>query len=375
MKSRLIVLILACSLLLTGCSGILEREYRSVSRHVSQTSDTEDTSALRVENYSDLVNSVQYFVSAGEETGTVHLYQYSGDIEQDLTDAANEVLTQDPLGNWALRDIQFTWSRIVSYYECVFTFDYRRSVDEIKDLDTIVGSFAIRQALQEALSDYDPALLLETNSYYADKELLLSLIREAYYSAPGTAMGYPGVTINIYPEDPSASWHIVELNFSYPKSQTLLQQQAQQVLAEAAALTGAAPGEGEVGCWLLYSRLAEKMEYASDGSPSVYAALVSGPADSQGAALAYHLLCSRAGIQCITVQGTLDGAPHWWNMVQIDDRWHHVDVTAGSDEDSFLSTDSQMTGRYIWDQSGYPKCSDALPETDEAAMNGAAQTE
>ena len=65
MKRNLLPLLLCLSLLLTGCSSILEREYRSVSRHVSQTSDADDTSALRVENYSDLVNSVLYFVSAG----------------------------------------------------------------------------------------------------------------------------------------------------------------------------------------------------------------------------------------------------------------------------------------------------------------------
>lgn len=375
MKRNLLLLLLCLSLLLTGCSSILEREYRSVSRHISQTSDADDTSALRVENYSDLVNSVQYFVSAGETEGVVHLYQYSGDVEQDLESAAQEVLTRDPLGSWALRDIQFSWSRIVSYYECVFTFDYRRSAEEISELDTIVGSSAIRQTLKETLADYSASLLLETNSYYADKELLLSLIQEAYYASPGTAMGYPGVTINIYPEDSSASWHIVELRFTYSKSQTVLQQQAQQVLAEAAALAGASPGEGEVGCWLLYSRLSEKMNYASDGSASVYAALVSGTTDSQGAALAYHLLCSRAGIQCTTVQGTLDGTPHWWNLVEIDGLWRHVDVTAGDDQEAFLRTDSQMTERYIWDQSGYPQCPDALPETEEAAPTTAAQTE
>lgn len=371
MKRIVLIVILSLSLLLTGCSDILKREYRSVSRHVSQTSDEEDHSALRVETYSDLVNSVQYFVSTGEQEGIVHLYQYSGDVEQDLSDACQEVLTRDPLGCWALRDIEFTCNKIVSYYECIFTFDYRRSTEEISGLKTIVGSSAIRQALQECMSDYESAFLLETNSYYANKELLLSLIQEAYYNAPGSALGYPKVSISIYPEDSSAAWHIVEVSFSYLKSQTVLQQQAQQVMAQAAALTGVAPGEGEVGCWLLYSRLSEEMNYASDGDASVYAALVSGTADSQGAALAYHLLCSRAGIDCTTVQGTLDGAPHWWNIVCTNGIWRHVDVTAGDSQENFLHSDSEMLDRYVWDQTSYPKCADPVSEEETADSSDA----
>ena len=86
-KSCLALLLACCLFALTSCSSLLEREYRSVSRHISQTADTEDTSVLRVERYSDLVNSVQFFVTLGEEEGVVHLYQYSGDVEQDLEEA------------------------------------------------------------------------------------------------------------------------------------------------------------------------------------------------------------------------------------------------------------------------------------------------
>ena len=354
MKKKLLILLLSFSLLLTGCSGLLEREYRSVSTHISHTSEEDDSAALRAESYSDLVNGVQYFVSTGQEAGIIHLYHHTGDIEQELAQACQEVLTQDPLGNWALTDIQFQTSRIISYDECLFSFSYRRSPQEMERLQSIVGTYALRQAINRCMSDYDSPLLLETNSYYADKELLLSLVQEAYYAAPGFAMGYPKVSISVYPEDAPSVLKIVEISFTYPQSRQTLQQQAQQVTAQAAALTGVAPGEGEVGCWLLCSRLKEVLNYAEDGQASVYAALSGESADSQAAALAYHLLCSRVGIECMTIHGTRDGSAHWWNLVLVDDVWYHVDVTAESSEDSLLHTGEEMLSGYTWDESAYP---------------------
>ena len=73
MKRCFCILLAIFMLALSGCSALLDRDYRSVSRHISHTSDTEDTSALRAETYSGLVNDVQFFVSMGMEEGVVHL--------------------------------------------------------------------------------------------------------------------------------------------------------------------------------------------------------------------------------------------------------------------------------------------------------------
>lgn len=357
---KYLALLLAVCLPLTGCSSLLEREYHSVSRHISQTADTEDTSVLRVERYSDLVNSVQFLMSMGETEGVVHLYQYSGDVNQDVSDACQEVLTQDPLGAWALLDIDWTCSRIVSYYECTFTFHYRHTVDEMAAIQTAVGTAAIRDAMEQALTSYAPTLVLKTSRYYTQKELLFSLLQEAYYANPAYAQGYPSVSVSVYPQQGQSVQPIVELTFSYSQSQAELQAQAEAVAAAASALLGPAPAQGETGIWLLYSRLADQIDYAPDGSSSVYAALVEGTSDSQGAALACQLLYTQAGFSCLTVQGTLDGSPHWWNLVELDGTWRHADVTSGLEQEAFLCSDSEMEARYTWDREGYPAC----PETD-----------
>lgn len=45
-------------------------------------------------------------------------------------------------------------------------------------------------------------------------------------------------------------------------------------------------------------------------------------------AKALQLIYSRAGIDSIIVLGSLDGNPHAWNMVKINNEWYHVDLTS-----------------------------------------------
>ena len=80
----------------------------------------------------------------------------------------------------------------------------------------------------------------------------------------------------------------------------------------------------------------------------------------------YSLLAQKmftiAGIESIVVGGTGNGGSHAWNMVHIDGRWYHVDVTwddpVSSEDvlrhDYFNLTDSQISADHTWDKSKYP---------------------
>ena len=45
--------------------------------------------------------------------------------------------------------------------------------------------------------------------------------------------------------------------------------------------------------------------------------------------------------------------------MQIEDAWHHVDVTAGMSQEDFLFSDRTAELRYTWDAESYPECPDA----------------
>lgn len=101
--------------------------------------------------------------------------------------------------------------------------------------------------------------------------------------------------------------------------------------------TGSSPYETEL---LLHDLLAERLTYdsetAADPFPATcrpeaftaYGALVEGLAVCEGYARAMQLLLHRAGIRCTLVNGTaLDGEAHMWNLVEIDGRSYHLDLT------------------------------------------------
>lgn len=55
--------------------------------------------------------------------------------------------------------------------------------------------------------------------------------------------------------------------------------------------------------------------------------LINGRALCEGYSKAFAYLCQSMGVPCICVVGSGNGENHMWNMVRIDGKWYHVDVT------------------------------------------------
>ena len=355
MKPRVIALALALSLILTGCASMLERPYLRITTHESVSAGENSPSALRVESYQDLVNAILYLVTERAEHGVLGLYNYTADVESDLTRACMEVAQEDPLGAYAVDYIRHDWSLIVSYYEANIYITYRRTPEQVASIVSVTGSSAIRRALRNMLADFSSEAVLRVNYFTGgDEQYFLDLVRQAYYDDPGTALGMPEAEINIYPNE--GQQRIVEFTLTYPESRTTLLRRTQQLSqkVESLAPLPAAPEE-------LYSLLSEDLTITEEeGCGTAYHALVVGRADSEGAALAYQLLCDRAGVECVLVRGGLGGAPHFWNIVtDAEGTCYHVDPSAGL----FGLSDEELTeaGAYQWDRAEYPVCVSPVP--------------
>ena len=115
MKKSILALALLFCLLLSGCGEVLAGSYQVSTAHVDRPETAEDSSAIRVESYRELVSAVLYLVAQGEEAGIIQLYDYPGDVETDVTAACLEVATQDPLGAYCVDYIRHEVTRVVSY--------------------------------------------------------------------------------------------------------------------------------------------------------------------------------------------------------------------------------------------------------------------
>lgn len=83
----------------------------------------------------------------------------------------------------------------------------------------------------------------------------------------------------------------------------------------------------------LHDKLASDVKYSKDEElPRQHhtseGALLEGIGVCDSFTKALQLLYDRVGIDSIIVLGTLDGSPHAWNLVKLDDSWYHVDLTS-----------------------------------------------
>lgn len=368
-KGRFAALTLALLTVLSGCSAMLEREYQSVEPHIRLSVAEDDSNAVWAESYSELQSAILAQVKAHQEVGVIRLKNWKGDVEEQLTRACDEISHSDPLGVYAVDRIQHSFTRMVSYYEATITIDYRRSAEQIAAVTTVTGSGAIRAELLDALDGFITETAFQINYFdeTQDADYIRNLIREAYYDLPAAALGMPEAQVNLYPD--GGSRRVVEVLLTYPEDTKTLQGKRVQLEDAATDLvepyrTGLAD---RVLASVLFSTLRERSDADGAAGSTAYHALVEGAADSEGMALAYKELCDLTELPCQVVEGDLDGVPHFWTIVTLEEGSFHVDP---SREDGILLTDAQMAqAGYTWPEGEYPVCGEAEIPTEENVEN------
>lgn len=340
MKKRSVAAALALSLLLTGCTSMLERSYASSSAHVDRPTTAEDPSVLRVENYRELVSAVLYLVSEGAETGVIQLHDYSGSVESDLPAACLEVATQDPLGAYCVDYIKHEYTRVVSYYQATLDIHYRRTQEQVRSMVRVTGTGAIRTELRQALTRFAPEVVLRVAYFAEDADSIAELIRQTYYDTPAAALGLPEAEISLYPD--SGRERVVEILLTYPESADELLRKS-EALAEELKHVGEGepvPDAPEEQTQQALQELWTRAAYAPDGGSTAYDALVSGVADDQGMALGFALLDPDSQV----VEGSRGEESRFWNGLEVEGETLYLDPSEG--------TGALYTAQELYDQ-GY----------------------
>ncbi len=380
MKRRLSLLLAAAALALSACSAAVPSEYVQVRAH-SETAEKPLSDALTAENYAELKSVIRSFVEDSVEHGVIRVYSYDGDVEQDLADAARAVWRDDPLGAYAVDYLTYSCSLIVSYYELRVDITYRRTPAQLARLEYLSSSMGsdLKNRLERAVERYEDTLAIYF-SYYTPCDYE-QLVRACYDAEPGTIMSMPDMTVTFYPDSGAA--RIVELTFSYPADAAAMRQMEKAVsetVSAAAVYTRYCSTETDR-AQLFYTFLTERFPYTQQVSRTpVYSLLCEGTATSEGAAKCWQMLCDETGIACRTVQGLRDGEDYWWNVVQLDGRWYHVDLLRDLMDGVGVRTYSDAAmGDYYWDASAYPACpeyeapEEEQPDGEESAPEDAEQ--
>lgn len=372
-KACTIVLLLTIALSLCGCTAMLERSYSSSADHVDY-SVPEDSSILRAESYQALLNSILYYVNEHSGGGTIRLYNYTGNVTTDLATACNEIMEQDPLGAYAVSAIDYTSTRILTYYEVDVHISYRYTVGEVAAIKPVSGQAGIREQLSKLVSDQLTHTVLRTSYFDGDTQLINTLFWLTLYSDPVAAYGAPIINTAFYPKE--GSQRILEIEARWASNNDILSRYRNSLDEAAALLTQDNPPGGEnYTVSELAKLLRSSLNYDPNGSPIASDALKGDPVNDLGALLALEYLCQLHGIEVMPVFDAAEAQT--WLIVATPSGYRHLlprDLRPAAPESDLtenawtlpLYTDEELTALgFEWLTQLYPACVDysgSMPE-------------
>lgn len=291
--SALAVSLTVALTVLSGCAGMLERDYTTATAHVENPTPQGDA-AYRVESYPALCAALLSYVEEGVEQGLLHFpTTYGGNLTVDLDKAKERLLTEEPLGAYAVEDITFRTSRIISYYEAELDVTYRLSREEIKSLAQADGPAALAALLESALeARTERVTALVSGCSLEEEGCLEDAVDRAYENCPALALGRPDVTIQTWPE--KGERRVVELSLTYPETTSGLAWTREPILRRAQALAAESPPTHGG----MFDALQSRCVFDPEAGNTVADALLTGKAGMEGMALGYKLLCDEKGLSC-----------------------------------------------------------------------------
>ncbi len=352
---RFAVLVLLLSLL-TGCSRLSAREYLSIRPHEETEDRPEQTDAVLAEDYLGLRAAVEDFVREGQTEGLIRVNSYEGDVESDLTEVVYEVSRMEPLGAFAVENMTHECVRIVSYYEIRIHTTFRRTRQELEQVEMIVSQKHLETRLAEALEQGEELLLFQMNDY--QNQDVTELVRQYCFEHPENVVEPPETTVQLYPQSGRERLLEIRISSTLPLESRLERRKALRETVDGAAEYIRYRKTPMDKVQLLYTYLITRFAYEEQETVTpVYSALCEGVAEPEGLAQGWKLICDKAGVECHVVQGMKNGQPYTWNIISLDGEYRHTDLAQCVMERGglILRTDRNMN-EYYWDTSLYPAC-------------------
>ena len=353
MKRRLPALILAVSLLLSGCS-LFDGYYVSVTPY-QQQAEHNQTEAISARNYYQLRLALQNLVYTGTESSVIYIADYDSEaVQSNLEDVITYIKNIYPLGAYAVDKIEYEVGIGSGKPAIAITITYNRSRGEIRRIRDVKNMDKAVQEILNALREFNTIVTVQVEEY---REIdFVQKVEDFVETYPELVMETPAIAVDVFGNGIS---RVVEVSFSYQNSRESLKHMKSQVqpIFDSASLYVVGAAQDRQKFSQLYSFLMERFDYSIETSMTpAYSLLCHGVGDSRAFALTYAAMCRRAGLNCRIVTGTRNAEPWTWNMVLDDGYYYHVDLLRSSALGGFDELiDSEMTG-YVWDYSAYPEC-------------------
>ena len=354
--------------LLCGCS-LLNNEYVSIKDYTpSVQEESSDDGKVTVKNFSALKQALLKMAYAGKTEGTIVFdAAYDGDTTADMASACWQVRTQDALCAYCVENMAYEINKIVTISEASVYISYSDVSEAAGAIRHLAFSSGVDNIIRDAFSEGEKKLvvLISRSSYSAED--MAAAVTRVYRENPALVPKEPLASVNMYSGAGAQRLYEISINYGMTSDELDARTAQLQAVDAFAELDTSGMSEAELAyaaCEYLMEHCAVSVDKSDN---TAYAALVGGQANSEGAALAYIVLCRELGVDCRIVYGQEDWIEHCWNIVRIDGSYYHVDITAAIEngaEAGFLMNDEMAWGHYRWDVSSYPKCSGELRYSD-----------
>ena len=354
---------ICCALLMLsgGCSSIFDKEYISVSDHVDEYVEPEQTSqTVKVKNYSAMRNAILGMVEGGVDHFIFTTENYTGNAKEDISRACLEVTRETPTGAYAVEYMTHYCTQILTYFRIEVFVTYRHTPEEIASIIRVSGSRELIAHIIDDVVEYKQSAAYFVVGVDVDEDFVSNAIKDAYRNAPLMITDLPDVACSVYPNEESVQ-KTIEIKYAYSEPPEALSFRRSVILSSAGALLYDYSSDGTP--LDVFIAFASKCRYDPSGGSSVFDSIVLGEADSEGVAMGFKLLCDLTNNECHVVEGKRDGEPYFWNIIRIGDGYYHSDIAQciqSGPEDFFLLRDSDMWGKYLWDTGTYIPCEGEL---------------
>lgn len=260
------------------------------------------------------------------------------------------------------------------------------------------------QAVYESLKNHEPKIDIKKYGYtFSDENILINDYLKIITSHPElyyveTTCGYSGIDNTFTNITPAYLSDFNGNNNQFdPKYDTIFENKVNEIYNSVIQTEM----EDDEKALALFDYFVNNVTYDHDTANSnnsknqtatsftAYGAIVNGSAVCQGYSLAYGLLMDKCGIEWKYVSS--DSMNHAWDMIKLDDKWYHVDVTWGDgfeqnqpnliaheyflrSDKTFMTAENPDDRHHDWDDT-LPKCNSKKYEATNYPFNKKEQDE
>lgn len=351
---KMIGLILAMSILLSGCSVWMNGSYSSVVPHTEPDAQVNTTAASVANYYQTKTSLISMIMNSAETAVFTILYESETDAERDMQAAIQDVCETNPYAVYAVEGIRYEMGSSNGQSAFRVQITYLQNKVDLKTIRTVKNMEDVTALIAEQLNDCSAGVVFYCESW-GEKDYE-QIVADYALANPHKVIEQPEITVNIYPEN--AMRQIIELKFNYQTSRASLRTM-QSYVAVVFSSAESYVDDDAVGidrCLQIYNFLMNRYpvyEIQTSITPA-YSLLRHGVGDERAFSIVYAAMCQWLGVDCEVVTGTCGGELWTWNVVRVDGAYYHIDLLDNREKGEFYAyTGEEMFG-YVWDYSQYP---------------------